>query len=49
MEKLMDGIDNVIVYTDDLLIHSKTYEHHLQILDIVMTKLSENNLKINVT
>jgi hypothetical protein len=48
MEKLMDGIDNVIVYIDDLLIHSKSHEHHLQILDNVMTCLSENNMKINV-
>jgi hypothetical protein len=48
MEKLMDGIDNVIVYIDDLLIHSKTHEHHLQILDVVMTRLADNNMKINV-
>jgi hypothetical protein len=26
MEKLMDGIDNVIVYIDNLLTHSKTHE-----------------------
>jgi hypothetical protein len=49
MEKLMDGIDNVIVYIDDLLIHSKTHEHHLQILDVVMSRLAENNMKINAT
>jgi hypothetical protein len=48
IEKLMDGIDNVIVYIDNLLIHSRTHEHHLQILDKVMTRLSENNMKINV-
>jgi hypothetical protein len=48
MEKLMDGIDNVIVYIDELLIHSKTHEHHIQILDFVMTRLAENNMKINV-
>ncbi len=48
MKKLTDGIDNVIVYIDDLLIHSKTHEHHLQILDIVMSRLADNNMKINV-
>jgi hypothetical protein len=48
MEKLMDSIDNVIIYIYDLLIHSKTHEHHLQILDIVMSRLAENNMKINV-
>jgi hypothetical protein len=40
--KLMDGIDNVIVNIDDLLIHSKTHEHHLQVLDVVITRLEEN-------
>ena len=44
----MDGIDNIIVYIDDLLIHSKSHEHHLQILDVVMACLLENNMKINV-
>jgi hypothetical protein len=48
MEKLMDRIENVIVYIDDLLIHSKTHEHHLVILDIVMTRLTDNNMKINI-
>jgi hypothetical protein len=48
MEKLMDGIDNVIVYIDNLLIHSKSHEHHLQILDVVMARLLENNMKINI-
>ncbi len=48
MEKLMNGIENVIVYKDDLLIHSKTHDHHLLVLDIVMTRLSENNMKINI-
>ena len=46
--KLMDSIDNVIVYIDDLLIHSRTHEHHLHVLDVVMTRLAENNMKINI-
>jgi putative transposase len=49
MEELLHGIDNVIVYIDDLLIRSRSHEHHLSILDIVMTRLSENNMKINVS
>jgi hypothetical protein len=48
MEKLMDGIDTVIVYIYDLLIHLKTHEHHQQILDVVMSLLGENYMKINV-
>jgi hypothetical protein len=49
MEKLIDRIGNIIVYIDDLLIHSQTHEQHLINLDIVMTRLSENNIKINVS
>jgi hypothetical protein len=49
LEKLMDGIDNIIVYIDDLLIHSQIHEQHLINLGIVMTRLSENNMKINVS
>ncbi len=48
MEKVMDGVENVIVYIDDLLIHSRTHEHHMVILDIVMQRLSDNNMKINI-
>jgi hypothetical protein len=31
MEKLFDGIDNFIVYIDDLLIHSKSHENNMKI------------------
>jgi hypothetical protein len=49
MDKLIDRIDNVIGYTDDLLIHYQTREQNLFVLDMVMTRLSENNMKINVS
>ena len=49
MEKLMEGIDNVIVYIDDLLIHSQTHEQHLASLKMVMTRLEENNMKVNLS
>ena len=33
MEKVLDGIKNIIVYIDDVIIHTATHELHLQILD----------------
>jgi hypothetical protein len=41
MEKFMDKIKNVIVYIDDLLVHSQSHEQHLQSLEAVMQRLEE--------
>jgi hypothetical protein len=49
MEKLMDKIINVIVYLDDLLVHSQTHEQHFQSLETLMQRLEENNMKIKVS
>jgi hypothetical protein len=35
VELVVKGIDNVVVYIDDLFIHSKTHEEHLALLDAV--------------
>ena len=48
MEKVLDGIRNIIVYIYDVIIHTATREHHLQVLDQVLTKLEEHQLKINL-
>ncbi len=45
MEKFMRGIPNVIVYIDDLLIHSKNHEDHLVSLEKVLQRLEENHEK----
>ncbi len=51
-QRLMDGVlwnlQNVIVYINDLLIHSDTHERHLQILEQVLEWLHQNHLKINL-
>jgi hypothetical protein len=46
--KLMDNFSNVIVYIDNLLIHSQNHEQHLASLDLVMQRLEENDMKINL-
>ena len=48
MEAVMQGIPNVLVYIDDLLIHSKTHEEHLETLNLVFTRMRAHNLKINL-
>jgi len=48
MEKFMRGIPNVIVYIDDLLIHSKNHEDHLVYLEQVLQRLQENHMKLNI-
>ncbi len=48
MEGVLRNLQNVIVYIDDLLIHSDTHEQHLQILEQVLERLQQNHLKINL-
>ena len=48
MEKIMERLQNVIIYIDDLLIHSKSHEKHLSALDEVLQQLTYNKMKINL-
>ena len=48
METVMRGIEKVIVYIDDLLIHSANHEEHIATLKLVLERLVENGLKINL-
>ena len=48
VETVVDGIANIIVYIDDLIIHSQNYEKHLTTLDELFTRLQAHNLKVNL-
>ena len=48
MESVMRGIIKVIVYIDDILVHSQTHEEQLQLLQQVFDRLISNGLKINL-
>ncbi len=48
MEGVLRDIPNVLVYIDDLLVHTDTHEKHLQVLDQVLARLHKNHLKINL-
>jgi len=48
IELVMKGLSNVIVYIDDIIIHSSCHEEHLEKLDRVLTRLAKHNLKANL-
>ncbi len=48
METVVHNISNVIVYIDDLLVHSASHEEHLATLDKVLRRLVSHNIKINL-
>jgi len=48
MEGVLRDIPNVLVYIDDLLVHTDTHEKHLKSLDQVLARLHKNHLKINL-
>ena len=39
LRKLLRGMDNVHNYVDDILIHTVTWEEHLEVLEKVLDKL----------
>jgi hypothetical protein len=48
MEGILRNISNVIVYIDDLLVHTQTHDKHQKVLDQVLDRLQMHNLKINL-
>ena len=47
MENLLQGLNGVCVYFDDILITGSTLEEHLQNLENVLTKIEKAGLKLN--
>ncbi len=48
METVVHKIANVIVYIDDLLVHSASHDEHLETLNKVLRRLVSHNIKINL-
>ena len=44
----MRGVKNVIVYIDDLLVHSQTHAQHRHQLQQLFDRLRKTNLKVNL-
>jgi hypothetical protein len=48
METVLRNINNVLVYIDDVLLHTATHEEHLKVLEKVFEQLHQNHLKVNL-
>jgi hypothetical protein len=48
METVLRNINNVLVYIDDVLLHTATHEEHLRVLEKVFERLHQNHLKVNL-
>ena len=44
VRRLLEGMDNVVNYIDDLLVHTKTWEEYLQVLEELLKRLKAANL-----
>ena len=49
MEQVLQGIEGVLVFLDDILVTGKSEEEHLKRLDLVLTRLEEHGLRLNVS
>ena len=48
MEQVLRGLQNILIYIDDMLIHTDTHEKHLEALEQVLMRLHHHHLKINL-
>ena len=48
MEIVIHNLKNILAYIDDLLVHTKNHEQHLEILEELFIRLRKHGLKINL-
>ncbi len=48
MEQVLPGLNHLLIYIDDMLIHTDTHEKHLEALEQVLLRLHQHHLKINL-
>ena len=46
MEKILQEVQGIVIYLDDILVTGKNKEEHLQNLEAVFTRLIEHGLKL---
>ncbi|XP_076043861.1 uncharacterized protein LOC143026954 [Oratosquilla oratoria] len=49
MHSVLAGIDNVVVYLDDILVFTDTWQAHINQLDSLFNALHNNNLVVNLS
>ena len=47
MGKISHDLEDTDVYIDDVCAFSKTWEHHIKLIDTVLNRLQENGFTIN--
>lgn len=47
MNNVLAGIENVVVYLDDIVVFSDSWEDHLHRLEVVLARLRDANLTVN--
>jgi hypothetical protein len=45
---VVHGLTNIIVYIDDLIVHSSSHDKHLRQLDALFSRLAVHNLKVKL-
>jgi hypothetical protein len=48
MEQVLRGLSHILIYIDDVLIHTDTHKKHLEALEQVLLRLHQHHLKINL-
>ncbi len=48
MEQVLRGLGHILIYIDNVLIHTDTHEKHLEALEQVLMRLHQHHLKINL-
>jgi hypothetical protein len=48
LETVLRNIKNILVYINDVLLHTATHEEHLKVLEKVFEHLHQNHLKVNL-
>ena len=44
VNKLIDGMEGVTAYVDDILVHTETFDDHIRILDQLLRRMEKANL-----
>ena len=47
MEAIIKGLEHIIVYIDNLLVHSDTHKKQIDILEKLFQRLVQNGIKVN--
>jgi hypothetical protein len=48
MEQVLRGLQNILIYIDDVLIHTDTHDKHLEALEQVLMRLHQHHQKNNL-